>query len=1755
MKKVFVFFFAFVLFTSGVLFANGNSFKESKEISDFSSSGYSVVQSTSTITTFPWTEGFEGGALPTGWTQLFVSGSNNWTYQSGGYNSYPSGAHTGSYNAFFFYNNYYNYTTKLVTPDLDLSSLVNPQLTFWHAQDDWGGDQDVLHIYYRPVSDTNWILLASYTNSISAWTEETISLVSVPSTEPIYIAFEGHQDYGYGVVLDDIVVEAGPTCPRPLALSVSNIQTTSADLSWTAGGSEATWDIEYKLATDTGWTLISGVNTNPYNLPGLTPSLLYNWRVKAVCSTTDESLWSVSSSFRTACDNITILPYIENFDSYGTDYGTFPSCWYRPTTYDVYPALSTSYFQSSPASLMFNTRTSTMALTPAIDINIETLQVSFWLKMESTSSSGVFQVGVMANDTDITTFDTIVTIIPSTTDWTYYEVALNTSQYTGSGYYIAFEHITTNNYWYWLDDVMVDVIPTCPRPDSVRAFNTTTTSFDLSWRERGTATVWNIEYGPTGFTQGTGTVITGVTNPYPLTGLAPSTAYDVYVQSDCGGSDISYWSLGNTFRTLCGNINAVPYTENFDTYGTNSGIFPDCWARPVTYNPWGTAYPSIYAYTYYSSPASLMFETSTSIPTYALTPAFDISIDSLQVSFWLKADNISYSGAIQIGVMANDTDITTFDTITTIIPSTNDWTYYEIALNTSQYVGPGYHVAFKHANPTYYYYLYYLDDVTVDYIPDCIRPDNVVFSNATINSIDAAWNERGSATSWNIEYGPTGFTQGTGTTNYGVSNPYTITGLAPSTLYDFYVQSDCGSSNSYWTDVKTFTTTQIPYIVPGIIDFEDTLENANWSLINGAVTNKWYISSAANNTVGGANALFISNTAGASNVYDNNSTSNVWAYRDIYFTPTTGEYQLNFDWRNLAESCCDYIYVFIGDPVTVEATSDYSYDTPAGATLIGSYNGQSTWQSDSMRLGPAYSGTTKRLFFLWHNDSSLGSTPPGAIDNIKITDIPCATINNLAVSGITTTSADVNWNPANAETNWDIVYDTAGFDPSLGTIIALTDTTYAISGLLPNTNYDVYVRANCGTETGNWVMVNFSTECIAFTTLPFFENFDPGSQSLSCWRVINNNNDGDTWNIYTGVGYEHSGTQFAGIYTDGNGGNNNDYLISPNITLSGNQFLSFYHRVYSTYEPNDYEVLISTTGTEPADFTTVLFSDTSTLTTYDEVVLDLSAYTGDVYIAFHIPQGGLDGWYLFIDDVTIDTWPTCPSPVNLTVSNITDNSGSLAWTSRGTETAWEVQYKLVSDATWTVVQTTTNPHNLTGLTDASDYMVRVRAVCGVADSSYFTSIVNFTTACLAYTTFPIIESFDNSTSIPTCWAQSYVSGSGSLSVVSSASYPTSTPYNGTGMIYFNSYNLSSGVQTRLVSPLINSSGVSGMNVSFMWFTSTDYNTYTNEGVMVQYSLDGTNWTDAGSLIQRLNSTNAWTSQTVSLPTAVDNQNILYIGFLFVSQFGNNCLLDSIYIGAATNPIDTCDNPVNLAIPTATLACDSATANWAAGGTETMWQFEYKRNADADYTSVAVTSPTFTMTGLVQLTQYNVRVKALCGTGDESGYTTTNFTTPQCGVTSYIITASATQGGAIAPSGQISVVSGGSQTFTMTPDSGYALISLLVDGNEEGTPAVYSFNNVTNNHTIHAVFSPDGINETTLQNSIVIFPNPTNDILNVKLSQQFERVEITNMLGQVLYSNKITDATFQINTTSYSSGVYFIRLQGENGIATKKFIKE
>jgi len=98
----------------------------------------------------PFSENFDGTVFPPAcWTEETVIGSVSWTKSNGGHQGNPSPAYSGNGNALLYYGSFSSATTKLITPPLKILALINPVLTFRHAQAPWQGDQDELRVYYR----------------------------------------------------------------------------------------------------------------------------------------------------------------------------------------------------------------------------------------------------------------------------------------------------------------------------------------------------------------------------------------------------------------------------------------------------------------------------------------------------------------------------------------------------------------------------------------------------------------------------------------------------------------------------------------------------------------------------------------------------------------------------------------------------------------------------------------------------------------------------------------------------------------------------------------------------------------------------------------------------------------------------------------------------------------------------------------------------------------------------------------------------------------------------------------------------------------------------------------------------------------------------------------------------------------------------------------------------------------------------------------------------------------------------------------------------------------------------------------------------------------------------------------------------------------------------------------------------------------------------------------------------------------------
>ena len=327
--------------------------------------------------------------------------------------------------------------------------------------------------------------------------------------------------------------------------------------------------------------------SNPFTVEGLTVSTSYTVKVRAYCGEDSQSDWSNEVSFTTSCEAISDLPWNENFDAYtGSTTNTvldsypndeLPLCWQflnRSDNSGSYPQVfisSTSDYSVSGNCLFFKSSSSTplYAVLPAFEEEIADLQLSFTYRNEGTTiNDGTLIVGYMSNPANANTFTEVLSCA-KTTSLTVMDVLFTDAPAES---YIAFmyEGGNANNYYLSIDNVKVDVIPTCTKPTALECTAITANSATFSWTNGGNETAWQIMLNDdeTNF-------IMAESNPFTVEGLSASTNYTAKVRAYCSADDQSDWSTAVSFATTCDAITTFPWMVDFESFANYT--VPDCW--------------------------------------------------------------------------------------------------------------------------------------------------------------------------------------------------------------------------------------------------------------------------------------------------------------------------------------------------------------------------------------------------------------------------------------------------------------------------------------------------------------------------------------------------------------------------------------------------------------------------------------------------------------------------------------------------------------------------------------------------------------------------------------------------------------------------------------------------------------------------------------------------------------------------------------------------------------------------------------------------------------------------------------------------------------------------------------------------------------------------------------------------------------------------------------------------------------------------
>lgn len=538
-----------------------------------------------------------------------------------------------------------------------------------------------------------------------------------------------------------------------------------------------------------------------------------------------------------------------------------------------------------------------------------------------------------------------------------------------------------------------------------------------------------------------------------------------------------------------------------------------------------------------------------------------------------------------------------------------------------------------------------VDNVSI--IEQCLDPTTLTASGITQTSANLSWGNPSGATSWEIEVLPSAnpFT-GVGIVYNGVlpfNATTTATGapLTPSTDYKYYVRAICSNGgNSLWIGPYLFSTSSPGLscsapIVIGSLPYSTTDNTANYS---------------DNIAIEGVPGT----SCGATNGYLNGNDV-VYA-----FTPTTS----------------GVINVTMSPTATYSGIFVYNSCANIGVNCIA---------------GAGNSGTTVRTFDVnvtagttYYIVISTWASPQTTAYTLTIQTVNCPPPTTLTATGIGQTVANLSWANPGGATSWEYVVQPAGSAiPTVAGTQTNSNTNNPITNLNSGTNYQFYVRADCGNGTFSaWAGPFLFTTAANYCAGNHF--YDTGGAS----GVYNNNA-----NVTTVICPNTPGDQITVIFNSFNLESGFDYLKiydgnSSAATLLGN----------------------FTGATLPPSFTSSAVNGCLTF-----------VFTSDTSVT-------LAGW-----DATIicSPPPTCPKPTGVTISNVGQTSATITWTEVGTATTWEVLLlpagspAPLPSATGTI--TTTNPFFATNLTSATSYDVYVRAICSTSDISFWSNKVSFTT--------------------------------------------------------------------------------------------------------------------------------------------------------------------------------------------------------------------------------------------------------------------------------------------------------------------------------------------------------------------------------------------------------------------------------------------
>lgn len=877
-------------------------------------------------------------------------------------------------------------------------SLNELQIDLWTKGNGLAYDDQ---LYIGTMSDPNdiatFVLFDSIRLTGNQWQEHIKPMSACKaenSTNHLALKLPKGSHYYY---IDDIVIDYIVDCEKVFKLTTSAPKTNGATFSWDKTNADKYEVLVTKKSVDDPDTSIPAadiveqfettLNEVVYTNDDLTLNTTYYVRVRSICGER-KMAWSEQAVFKTTCEAQTPAEMGTLTFSPPNSIG----CWSVGVMNGTTSAPSASGSTTGKYGYylyLFNTAASdgAYAIMPPLDIDdISKYEITFDVLSGSTIATNVkrITVGIISNPADLSTYAPLTVVnAPYSADSTgAITVTIPFDSYEGDfvtgakGTQVMFlsESGDSTNY-IQIDNVHIDLIPSCPAPSEIVADSVGTYGAKICWNPTGAAyelAITETKLAPNDAKAKVVQLIQNLTDTVAVVNdLKMLTQYFMFVRTICGVGDTSTWSNARSFTTICPESYPLPFQEGFESYTTTTGNRkPDCWTcyylngTTVTEGT-GASYPSFgttAANAHAGTRSIYMYSDNAATKKYsfAAMPYIDADLSKAMISFWYKANAYAAATPTRKVVVGIAEEVSTLDTLmatltvldTVVQTNTSSTISYEkyTRIIGEKYSGNGKYIVLIgiEGNGTTSSGGMYVDDIEISLVPTCFVPDDMS-AKMYDTFAELSWTQmQGDNKAWDVAYGLKGTAEADLTIVPADTNVFVINGLQPSTEYDFYVRANCGEGDlSDWRGPVTATTL-----------YQVKLADAQWTFDSEPTkpyivgqTNKaplsWYVNNFVTGIATVANVPYIQANSYVANTdvlntkyaYSGDSTMRLYGPGAYVVLPVIeNENYDNLQVRFMASDIYIYPYKAAGDNRGKDSLyyTTYSYKSATQAT--SSYN-------------------------------------------------------------------------------------------------------------------------------------------------------------------------------------------------------------------------------------------------------------------------------------------------------------------------------------------------------------------------------------------------------------------------------------------------------------------------------------------------------------------------------------------------------------------------------------------------------------------------------------------------------------------------------------------------------------------------------------------------------------------------------------------------------------------------------------------------